>query len=305
MRKIGYIAVDLGPELTLRALSARLPGDWSRSGEPELLVCGTSDTSGGRAIEAAARRAARRRGASVVVVEDFPGSYVAVPGGEPKLVVVESEFAAGLARAKEGALRTGVCPGVRYDGLRRRLAELRRGPESERAVLWIGQPETSDSVKTLRRLLPALVARGTRVWFRAHPRDEGYARGAYAGLPVEDVTSLPLDECFARRPRAAMTQFSSAAIEAGFWGIPSLNVLFPDAGARALRAKKGYSVPPWCNEGAAFLIESTGEIDQTLDSALLSAQGREQVLQAFDRYFKVADEGAPALINLLYNQGLL
>jgi hypothetical protein len=144
---------------------------------------------------------------------------------------------------------------MRYDDLRSRLHSL-RSPSAEfaNAVLWIGQPETEDSLTTLRRLVAALSGHGVRVWLRAHPRDPGHGRGAYTGLGLEDVSWLPLEECLARRPRLAVTQFSSAAIEAGFWGIPSLNVLFPDAGGRTLAAKKGYSIPPWCEEGAAFLI---------------------------------------------------
>jgi len=200
-----------------------------------------------------------------------------------------------------------VGPAIRYDRLRRELANLRGavGAAAHDAVLWIGQPETSDALQTLTVLLPALQARAVNLWFRAHPRDEGYARGAYGGMPVEDITSRSLDECLDRRPRLVITQFSSVAVEAGFWGIPSLNVLLPDAGGSRLALKKGYSVPPWCEDGAAFLITHTGDVDKVLDRALHSAEARAKVMQAFDRSFKVTEEGAPALINLLYNQGLL
>jgi hypothetical protein len=241
-----------------------------------------------------------------VVIEDFPGNYAAVPNAEPHTLFVESEFAAALARSKEPALRVEVVPSVRYDPLRRRLDELRNTTTaSERAVLWIGQPETVDSLETLSRLLPALIARGMRMWLRAHPRDEGHARGAYAALQTEDLTALPLEDCLARRPRLVITQFSSVAIEAGFWGIPSLNVLFDDVGSRTLAAKKGYSVPPWCEAGASFLIMQRRDVDIVLDRALDSAEARRGVMEAFDRYFRVREEGASALINLLYNQGLL
>jgi hypothetical protein len=47
------------------------------------------------------------------------------------------------------------------------------------------------------------------------------------------------------------------------------------------------------------------KIGNVLDRALGSTEARNSVMQAFDRYFKVGEEGAPALINLLYNQGLL
>jgi hypothetical protein len=305
-RRVAYVAADQGPREALEALAARVPGTPYLKADIQLLVCGTSDSAGGREIEASARLAASRSGIPCIVVEDFAGNYVHVPGAEPRLVVVDGDLGARLARAQEPALDVRIFPNLRYDQLRLRLGELRNSPTpTENAVLWVGQPEADDGLKTLHRLLPALATRSVQVWLRAHPRDLGYGRGAYAELDVEDVTALPLEECLARRPRLVVTQFSSVAIEAGFWDIPSLNVLFPDAGGRTLAAKKGYSVPPWCEEGAAFLLVEPRKIGNVLDRALGSTEARTSVMQAFDRYFKVGEEGAPALINLLYNQGLL
>jgi hypothetical protein len=321
MRKVAYVAEDYGPRATLEPLAAALPGSWlgedfasaMREQRIELLVCGTSDTAAGRQVEAAARRAACQLGVPIVVIEDFPGNYPEVPGGGPRLLFVESEFAASLARrtANDGSLPIHVCPSMRYDVLRRQLHELRAKSGSRNAALWIGQPETRDSFVTLERLLPALATRGTSLWFRAHPRDEGYAHGAYrglldsAGLLVEDVSSRPLAELFARRPALVVTQFSSVAIEAGFWGICAVNALFADVGARALAAKKGYAVPPWCEQGAAFLILREADVEKVLDTALGSMEARAQVLQCFDRYFSVHEEGGQRLINVLYNHGFL
>jgi hypothetical protein len=313
-----YIAHDQGAIAAIEALVPHLQGRTFFGAQAtrdlnldtvldsaKLLVCGTSDTPSGKHAEARARIAANSRGLQCVVVEDFAGSYTNVPGGEPRLLVVDSEFAAALARRKQNRLDVRVVPAPRYDPFRRRLSELRSGLGEEQAVLWIGQPETPDSLDTLSRLLPALAERSIRVWLRAHPRDAGYGDGAYADLEAEDVSSLALEACLARRPRLVITQFSSVAIEAGFWGIPSLNVLFADAGGRTLAAKKGYPVPPWCAEGAAFLIVDRNDMDNVLDAALHSAEARAAIRDAFDRYFRVHEEGAPALINLLYNQGLL
>lgn len=179
----------------------------------------------------------------------------------------------------------------------------------DRAVLWIGQPETEDSLKSLRCLLPALEAASAPLWFRAHPRDEGYARGAYAKLldraQAKDLTAAALDECLRMGPALVATQFSSVAIEAGFWGIPALNVLLPDAGAARLAAKKGYAVPPWCEAGAAFLIRDRTEAHTMLNKALGSPQARARALECFDRYFSVHEEGARQLINVLYNHDFL
>ncbi len=305
MKKIAYVAHDHGPRATLEALAVHLPGDWSSRGA-DVLICGTSDSCGGREIEAHARKAARARGTSVVVIEDFPGNYVAVPDGEPQLLVVESEFAALLARAKDKAVAIEICPCVRYDALRRRLPDLRKeAGHTKAAVLWVGQPETRDSLETLQQLMPELTARGMAVWFRAHPRDEGYRADAYGGLCFEDVTALSLDECLSMRPRLVVTQFSSVAVEAGFWGICGLNVLFPDLGARTLVQRKGYAVPPWCEAGAAFVISREKDVPEVLDRAFDSREARASVMAAFDRYYCVAEDGGQRLMKNLYNHGLL
>jgi hypothetical protein len=317
VRKVGYVAIDHGPRLTLGALESRLPGpllegssgDWTndlRKHDIELLVCGTSDSAHGRDAEAGAQRTAHALAIPTVVVEDFPGNFAPVSAAPPRLLCVESTFAADLARRHMPALAVHVGPAIRYDALRRDLGALRVAHgNAERAVLWIGQPDTADALRTLETLLPAFDAGGWKLWFRAHPRDEGYVRGAYGGLAVEDITSHPLDACLARRPRLVITQFSSGAVEAGFRGIPSLNVLLPEAGGGALARKKGYSVLPWCEEGAAFLVVRPQEVEKVLDCALDSADARRRVMEAFDRYFRVTEQGTPALINLLYNQGLL
>jgi hypothetical protein len=231
----------------------------------------------------------------------------------PRLLCVESEFAAGLAQSKlDGELAVHVGPAIRYDPLRRVLGELRRPSdgEAENALLWIGQPETDDALQTLAAVIPAVQGRWT-LWFRAHPRDEGYGSGAYrdlfkaSRLSIEDMTTRSLDHCLRRRPRLVMAQFSSAAVEAGFWGIPALNVLLPDAGGARLLEKKGYAVPPWCDAGASFLVARTVELADMLERAMSSERARAEVKERFDAYFKVHEAGAPGLIKLLYNQGLL
>lgn len=316
-RKVAYVAEDHGPKATLTPLKAILPGSWLshecaraiHAQQIELLICGTSDTQTGRAVEAAARRAASELGVPAIVIEDFPGNYSDVIGGRPQLVFVESRFSASLVRrmAKDDHLPVYVCPSIRYDALRRQLGaiRIRRQSTPQPVVLWIGQPDTADSLETLKRLQPAFAARGITIWFRAHPRDAGYRQGAYQGLPLEDVTARPLDELFARHPALVATQFSSVAIEAGFWGLCALNVLFADLGGRTLARKKGYAVPPWCEEGAAFLIKNEADVDMILDGALGSPDARAQVGQCFDSYFRVHEEGSRQLMGVLEHHGFL
>lgn len=328
MRNIGYVAVDHGPSLTLQLLTSHLGGAWldSNAREPgafieqlqrkgiELLVCGTSDSPHGRMIEATARTASTRLAVPILVVEDFPGNFTPVADGNPRLLCVESSFAADLARQKlDDDLSVHIGPSLRYDGLRSKLDALRSSGcrAGETAALWIGQPETGDALETLRVVTPALRAQDCALWFRAHPRDEGYRNGAYetllsqSGVTVRDMTHSSLDDCLARRPRLVVTQFSSVGVEAGFWGIPSLNVLLPGAGGGRLLERKGYAVPPWCDGGAAFFVIAPLEVEEVLESAMRSERAREQIQKRFDDYFKVREEGAPGLINVLYNQGFM
>lgn len=284
------------------------------------LVCGTSDSAQGRAVESAARRGARSAGLRIVALEDFPGNYWDVDGGAADVVVAESEACAAHYRAllRERCPDIWVVPAPRYDALRRRSRELRERYAGRarlpRRVLWAGQPETADAVATLRRVLPALERLGVGLLFRAHPRDEGLARGDYRWLlgraatgagDVRDVTALALEDCLTLAPGLVLTQFSSIGVEAGFHGIPAVNLLYADAGARSLREKKGLSAPPWCASGASFLLREPGGEYELLRLALDDERARADAIAAFDRYFCTQAAGLPALESRLYNEKLI
>jgi hypothetical protein len=318
---VAYCAADSGPRETLQTLAAHLPGPWLESFRDQaeaaaileskavaLLVAGTSDSPAGVQREGQARRAANAGGLPCVVVEDYAGNYTDVPSAPPSTIIVDCEPAKGWARKKTPSPQTSihVCPSIRYDPLRRRLAELRQPRTSANAVLWIGQPETEDALATLARVAPELRRRKVPLWFRAHPRDAGYKTGAYRDVlaGAEDLTQVPLEACFSRAPRLVVTQFSSVAIEAGFWGIPALHAVFADVGGARLMAKKGYAVPPWCEAGAAFAVTDRARVAETLDLALSSEQSRNAVIAGFDDWFSVSEEVGPRLVKLLYNQGL-
>jgi hypothetical protein len=301
---IAVVAVDAGPRACVVPLLsvkgfALSPSDVLPS-DARALIVGTSDSDKGRAIEAMARRAAKAQRIPIVALEDYPGNYTQVAGGEADFLVVESEHA-----AKARTVPTWVCPSPRYDALRRQAAQLRAAyagrDRVERCVLWAGQPETDDALVTLERLAPALA--GMRLLFRAHPRDAGYASGAYRGI-VEDVTNAPLRQCFERGPELVLTQFSQVTAEAGFHGIPSLHCLFPDAGGRTLREKKGYDVPPCCSAGASYLVREPAELARTLALAINDAKSREKTLAAFDGYYAAGRETLGELLAHLYNQGI-
>ena len=111
---------------------------------------------------------------------------------------------------RAGALRTAVS--ARWDDTR-----------AERSILWAGQPETEDCLRTLEVLLPLIKAQAALLLFKAHPRDPGYHDGSY--WPVlarhaarcRDVTGSTVPEVLELAPRLVVTQFSSVAIEAGSW----------------------------------------------------------------------------------------
>ena len=310
------VAVDAGPRETLLPLAKHLgleitsDGDWPqrvRSQQPRLVVVGTSDSARGRAIEGAARRAAGAAAVPIVAIEDFPGNYAYVEGGEAQLVIVESEPAREIHLRRSG-LRgppAEVFPLCRYDPYRARLTQLRQDTGRSWAaadaprVLWAGQPETADSVATLAALAPLLREQRVELLFKAHPRDPGYAEGRYhvllenAGVPFLDVTAASVHEALSLAPRLVVTQFSSVAIEAGFYGIPALWVLLPGAGLARLQEKKGCGTPPPCAAGAAAAAFSDATLQVEFGRALHDDACRTRLMRCFDAYFEVHTEAAP------------
>jgi hypothetical protein len=200
------------------------------------------------------------------------------------------------------------CPGLRYDGLRARLREIRAtgGPFDSGTVVWAGQPETDACIRTLECLVPAVKEANGRLLFRAHPRDEGYQDGAYDLFltEAEDATRVPLEQIFRRRPGMVVTQFSSVAVEAGFWAIPALHVLLLEAGLQLLE-RKGYSELPWCASGAALSAKAPRDVAILMRAGLNDPHLRRRLLHAFDNHFAAQRQCAPGVVNFLYNQGLL
>jgi hypothetical protein len=280
-----------------------------------VLVVGTSDSDQGRRVESAARRSARAAGFPVVAIEDFPGNYSDVRGGEASLAIVESLPARELCVQKLGRLAPPceVLSPARYDVYRARLAELREATEARwrlqnarsPPVLWAGQPETADCLRTLNALVPALRPCGASVMLKAHPRDPGYAEGSYqklledAAIAYEDMTALSVTDALAAGPRLVITQFSSVAIEAGFYGIPGLCVLLPDAGGARLREKKGYAVPPFCTAGAVDVVSSAKSVEPSLRRLLSDASFRDHLLRSFDDYFDAHASATQKLVSRL------
>ncbi len=284
-----------------------------RAHRPRGLVCGTSDSPEGRTVEASARRAATQAGIPVALVEDFPGNYRAESGCSTGLLLVESQSVAALTRARLDP----ACPPLqllspaRYDPYRLQAAARRTAirqawaGNSKHSVLWAGQPETADGLLTLNALRPVLADLRLQLLFKAHPRDAGYAQGAYRDLlhdpalsPV-DVTALPVEAALLLAPRLLITQFSSVAVEAGFYGIPGLNVLLPGAGADRLLEKKSCTVPPHCLEGAALHTHDPAALTGMIRRAVTDESLRAGIVRCFDSYFSTSIPTLPAFIEIL------
>ncbi|MEW6690826.1 MAG: hypothetical protein AB1452_17245 [Pseudomonadota bacterium] len=251
------------------------------------LVAGTSQSAAGFRMEVQARREAARRVMPVVCIEDFPGNYRDVEGAPTRLLVVEGKFCSALYRERLGAKAPpmAVLPPARYDALRTRA----RNPGSAGPpwrVLWAGQPETDACLATLRGIAPFLRSSEVELLFRAHPRDAGHPR-AYEELSLRftDVTALPLEDLYRAPLDLVVTQFSSIAVEAGFLGVPSVHVLFPEAGAKLLEAQKGYRLPMACEFGAAFHVGSPQSLD-VLEQALHDTPARRAVISRFRELYR-------------------
>ena len=324
-----FIAADGGPREALRPVAehcgsplldvqderAERDEYWAglfSARHPGLLLVGTSDSAGGRRIEATARRTAAHMGIPIAAIEDFPGNYYDVPDGGIGLLVVESEFSQVLNARKFGELCPPivVVPPARYDPYRVQLAELRHGTAARWAqsagadelVLWAGQPETDDAVNTLRAVLPLLRDYGATVLFKAHPRDPGYRLGVYpglfasAGVRYRDITAYTVTQALELAPRLVITQFSSVAIEAGFFGVPGLHLLFASAGGTRLKQKKGYLVPPLCLAGGAAGVTEEALLATALARALHDEDFRAKLIGCFDEYYGTGELATPRLI---------
>lgn len=320
LRACAFVAADDGPVRTLdtvaRAVGARLAdiaacgpsveawSGWLATQAAPLLVCSTSASAAGAAIEAAARRAAAQLSIPVACIEDFPGNYAEVDGAPTRLLIAESAWSRDVYRARGWReLPIAVIPSVRYDAVRGRgVACVAAHPPY--CVLWAGQPETAHDVATLEWVLRAWQSLSPTVLFRAHPRDPGVASGAYAtfarvlGERWIDVTAEPLAVTLARDFHLVVTQFSSVAVEAGFLGIPSLHVLLEKAGGGALQTMKGYNTPAVCAAGAAFAARDNTPVRDVV-GALTDETARQAVLARFVEAYQADTPTLPMVMEAL------
>ena len=277
------------------------------------VIISTSDGVVQQNVEELSSLAAAEAGVPVFVVEDFPGNYWPKRLAPLNGLFVEDDSVVDLH------LSRGVCPGLVHGTGNPRYAQLTKhntaeqrtnsrkalGLNGERVVLWAGQPNDDDSYRALARLIEHFPKQQFTLLFRAHPRDEAYSAGKYTELlatapnVVLDVSANPDALGLYCASDLVITQFSSAAVEACYMGIPALFVLFDDLGKRYLKTNKGYDSLPWCNEGCAFLIEKEDEIALMLESAIFDEPSRLKVSSNFQRRFVAKTDSARTIAGVI------
>lgn len=272
---------------------------------PAAVLRGTSELPERTNPEAALARAAARLGLPVFALEDFPGNYLGPAAGLTGLFVefpsLKGHHAArGLEAARVHAFGNPRYvrpprPALTSTAARRRLG-LGTGP----AVLWAGQPDGGHCRRTLSVLAPALKALHATLLFRAHPRDKSRARGAYrrllSGLSTRDLTADRDPGTALAAADLVVTQFSSMAVEAAVGGVPALFALLPGAGARYLQSRGGLTSLPWCERGAAFLLDDERDAFYVLERALRDRTSRRASLRAMAAHVDACHGGARRIV---------
>jgi len=324
-------AVDSGPKNTLLPLTSfpefrwaenlnqvKTIDQWAREIEntkADGVIVGTSCSELGAIQESNFRIAATKIGCSTTVIEDYPGNYRHIQSATTQLLLVESDSVKKISKESLGIYAPVIEVGstLRYDpfrvGMEKARISYKQNLESFQdscRLMWIGQPETYDALSTLDRLLPDIVRLGAKLIFKAHPRDRGYFNGAYSELlssdevDVIDISNLSFEKCIALAPCAVVTQFSSMAVEMGFFGIPSVHVLYPDIGGSRLQDMTGYSTPPLCMAGGSTVIKDMDKQYELLEKVLFDSVYRKSLIEHFDHYFqnsKPVAEGVAAVID--------
>lgn len=278
---------------------------------PKGLLIGTSTSVEGSAIESQLRVVATELEIPVVCIEDFSGNYQFVEHAKTALLVVESEFSEEIYLRKLSHVPPIVIiPSVRYDKLRRTSAiyPLVANKPLLR-VLWAGQPETECCIASLMFFLELLKKSDLNVelYLRSHPEDKGASTGAYEclthfGVPMLDANGLSLDESFFASFHLVVTQFSSVAIEGGFYKVPTLNILQKEVGRQLLFERTGSVVLALEECDASFILNDDLDLP-ILISALTSDEERLKKLKNFDQFYHVNTLQMPLLISAI--EGIL
>jgi hypothetical protein len=303
--KIGLFAVDHGPKAVMDALS-EIDGFYQFSNleildvqKFDAIVVGTSGTQYGVEQEFKVRQIATDFRIPLIIIEDYLCNFIFNDKCNPGLLIVEHEYSRSRHLThKNEKTKIIVIENPRYDEFRRQGKRIIEAISNEwvnnqnLSVLWAGQPETASMIRTLEKINPVLLEMGVKLLFKAHPGDDGYVKGTYDGIINkmgdlwQDVTDIELSTCVKRFvPRIVLTHFSSLAIESGFYGVPCLNILCDESDKAQLFSVKGYKLPPWCDEGAAGIIQNFTEFKEKLRELLFNDELRKSINIKFYEWF--------------------
>lgn len=304
--RVGLYAVDAGPRSVFQILERYecfevIQSENININNFDSIIIGTSCSKQGKKLESRIRQYVIKSKIPLVIIEDYPGNYNHVPNGHPHLLIVEHQSCIKLYKEK----LAGACPNMvvisnpRYDDLRIKanleqesLKKKWENNKEQQHILWAGQPETDDGLQILNEIIPVLRCMNVKLLFKAHPRDLAYQSGVYSNVSAYlgklwmDVTSFDLQRCIDMyAPNAVLTQYSSLAIEAGFYGIPSAYVLYPDIGAKRIMIDKAYAVPPWCLSGAGMVIQKREDVREALSKLMYDENIRCSINEKFYSWF--------------------
>jgi len=332
--KYWLFAIDGGPRKTLQPFldfeqflfcdsvkCEHFKNDWDNfflDCKPHGVVVGTSRSKEGVYKEKMFRYFANKHQVRVVIVEDYPGNYQHHKGIYTDLLIVESEDYKEKVRSlydcsQVGKVETGAV--IRYSDINTKFTQnygqyknaiiQRKG---KKVVLWIGQPEYENCLTTLNRIIGDLALLNVKLLFKSHPRDKGYKNGKYnqfmqeCQVEVVDVSKHSLDECIRLYPDIVVTQFSSVAVEMGFYGIPSVHVLFSDVGGARLYDMYNYYRPEICSNKASVLIDSKEDQLSKLNEVINNLGFRNKLMENFSCYFRVNGTAAERVVQKILIQ---
>jgi hypothetical protein len=268
------------------------------------VFCGTSQSDDGFRFEKHLRVAAFKLKLPIICIEDFPGNYRDVSDTETSLLILDNEFSLDLYKSRGVKVPNYlIFTSVRYDYIRSSDAAIQE-KYLYSSVLWAGQPEFQYNYNTLIRIAPKLKELSVVLMFRAHPGDSEYHNGVYAkyfdslDLPWFDVTNKLIGSDLFQKISLVITQFSSLGIEAGFYGVPTVNVLFNDIGRQLLLKKTGSDELMAVHYNASFLIKDKISLEN-MKFFLTDLSLRAEVMKNFNELYKLNEKQLPKLFSAI------
>ncbi len=277
------------------------------------IIRSCSETSNQLNLEVLTSISANALNIPVYVIEDFPGNYRHIYGENIERLFIEQEGFINFHEGR-GVNRSiiKVAPNPRYHDMltininhHREQGISNLGLAAQPHIMWSGQPDNSNSFRTLSRILRHYDNQEVTILFRAHPQDTLYHSGYYdylfanSEISIIDVTNhADIVELYCVSD-IVVTQFSSTAVEASHLGIPSVFVLFRDIGKPYLKLLKGYDTIPYTLNECSFLIETEEDVQPIMDKAIYDQTYRDVIIDNFNRQYGNLVDGLTCIIDTI------